>query len=210
MTNNQLHLQTMIDKLTTKLTEKDAELIAITTKLTEKNAEFTEKITQLIKKSDRIDAKLTMWNTLNNTLTNVTNNQLHLQTNAEQLREMINELASKSEESFNRLKIQTRLSTTIIKLNNFHQHKINNDIIYSSPFYTSLKGYKLCLSFAVNGIGDGKGNHVSVYACLMKGEYDDSLTWPFLGTVTFELLNQLNVSQSVGVVITYHMSNDVK
>ena len=42
-----------------------------------------------------------------------------------------------------------------------------------------------------NGWGDGKGTHVSVFANLMKGGNDDSLTWPFTGTVTFELLNQL-------------------
>ncbi len=172
-----------------------------------------------------------MWNTLNNTLTNVTNNQLHLQTNTEQLKEMINELASKSEESFNRLKIQTKLSTTeidelietnaeqlreminelaieneesfnrlkiqtklsttIIKLNNFHQHKIDNDFINSPPFYTSPRGYKLRTHVYANDNGDGKDTHVSVYACLMKGEYDDTLTWPFLGTVIIELLNQL-------------------
>ena len=42
-----------------------------------------------------------------------------------------------------------------------------------------------------NGWGDGEGTHVSVYAYLMRGENDDHLPWPFTGTVTFELLNQL-------------------
>ena len=42
-----------------------------------------------------------------------------------------------------------------------------------------------------NGCGDGKGTHVSVFAYLMKGDNDDYLTWPFTGTVTIELLNQL-------------------
>ena len=37
----------------------------------------------------------------------------------------------------------------------------------------------------------GKGTHVSVFAYLMKGDNDDSLSWPFTGIVTFELLNQL-------------------
>ena len=39
--------------------------------------------------------------------------------------------------------------------------------------------------------GSGEGTHVSVFAYLIKGDNDDSLTWPFTGTVTFELLNQL-------------------
>ena len=42
-----------------------------------------------------------------------------------------------------------------------------------------------------NGDSDGKGTHVSVFAYLMRGENDDHLPWPFTGTVTVELLNQL-------------------
>ena len=49
----------------------------------------------------------------------------------------------------------------------------------------------MCLEVYANGIADGKGTHVSVVACLMKGDNDDSLSWPFTGSVTFELLNQL-------------------
>ena len=39
--------------------------------------------------------------------------------------------------------------------------------------------------------GDGKGTHVSVYAYLMRGEFDDHLKWPFQGHVTVAMLNQL-------------------
>ena len=42
-----------------------------------------------------------------------------------------------------------------------------------------------------NGRGCSKGTHVSCYVCLMPGEYDDILEWPFQGEVTVELLNQL-------------------
>ena len=67
----------------------------------------------------------------------------------------------------------------------------DNEEFYSTPFYTSHHGYKLCINIEANGNGEGKGTHVSVYACLMKGDNDDSLTWPFTGSVTTELLNQL-------------------
>ena len=33
--------------------------------------------------------------------------------------------------------------------------------------------------------------HVSCYVCLMTGENDDTLEWPFQGKLTMELLNQL-------------------
>jgi hypothetical protein len=76
-------------------------------------------------------------------------------------------------------------------LTNYDQHKTANDEIYTPAFYTSPKGYKMCICVEANGEGDGKGTHISVYAFLMKGENDDYLPWPFTGTVTIKLLNQL-------------------
>lgn len=58
---------------------------------------------------------------------------------------------------------------------------------YSPPFYASQ--YKMCLSVYVGGCGTQKGNHVSVFACLLKGEHDDVLEWPFRGDITVEVLN---------------------
>ena len=49
----------------------------------------------------------------------------------------------------------------------------------------------MCLNVYANGFGDGKGRHVSVFTCLMKGENDDNLKWPFRGTIAVTLLNQL-------------------
>ena len=49
----------------------------------------------------------------------------------------------------------------------------------------------MCINVYANGIGKGKGTHISVYAYLMRGENDDHLPWPFTGTVVIELLNQL-------------------
>ena len=49
----------------------------------------------------------------------------------------------------------------------------------------------MCLKVYANGLGDDKGTHVSVFTYLMKGENDDNLKWPFRGTITVTLLNQL-------------------
>ena len=38
----------------------------------------------------------------------------------------------------------------------------------------------------------GAGAHVSVFVCLMRGEYDDRLIWPFRGAITIQLLNQIS------------------
>ena len=62
--------------------------------------------------------------------------------------------------------------------------------LHSSPFYTSHHGYKMCLRLYLNGDGSGKGTHLSFFFVLMRGEYDDILTWPFRQVVTLTLLNQ--------------------
>ena len=47
----------------------------------------------------------------------------------------------------------------------------------------------MCLRVYANGIGSGAGTHISVYLCLMRGEHDDNLKWPFQGDITIQLLN---------------------
>ena len=80
----------------------------------------------------------------------------------------------------------------VAKMINFNRYK-NADIRFTTcSFYTSPTGYCMNVEVYANGHGDDKGTHVSVYAYLMKGDNDDSLTWPFTGTVKIELLNQLS------------------
>ena len=71
----------------------------------------------------------------------------------------------------------------------FSQHKKDDDKWHSQPLYSSPGGYKLCLGVNANGNGSGKGTHISVYVCLMKGENDDHLQWPFEHEVICRLLN---------------------
>ena len=49
----------------------------------------------------------------------------------------------------------------------------------------------MCLSVDANGDGAGKGTHVSVFNSLMRGEFDSHQKWPFRGTITIQLVNQL-------------------
>ena len=80
---------------------------------------------------------------------------------------------------------------TELTMTNFEQLKTDNSDWYSPPFYTHPQGYKMCLCVYANGWKAGKGTHISVYACLMRGEFDDLLKWPFQGRVTVAMLNQL-------------------
>ena len=73
----------------------------------------------------------------------------------------------------------------------FEQKKSTDSSWYSTSFYTHPRGYKMCLRVEANGWKDGKNSHVSVYLYMMRGEYDESLKWPFRGDITLQLLNQL-------------------
>ena len=60
--------------------------------------------------------------------------------------------------------------------------------IESSPFYGC--GYKCKLRLYPNGSSTGKGNHLSIFVMIMKGECDATLTWPFQKKMTFKLIDQ--------------------
>ena len=60
-----------------------------------------------------------------------------------------------------------------------------------------------------NRYGDGKGTHVSVFTKLLAGRYANQLHWPCLGTVTYELLNQLEDNHH-SMEITRDASHDLR
>ena len=90
-----------------------------------------------------------------------------------------------------------------ITLTNFDEMKRNNEVWYSPSFYTHPQGYKMRLGVDANGSGKGKGTHVSVYAYLMQGEFDDHLKWPFQGRVVIQLRNQLQDKYHHGYTIDF-------
>ena len=61
----------------------------------------------------------------------------------------------------------------------------------------------MCLNVDANGRGDGEGTHVSVFAYLMRGEFDDHLKWPFQGQVTVAIQNQLEDSNHITTTIGF-------
>ena len=78
-----------------------------------------------------------------------------------------------------------RHSNIVIRMGNFSEVENSHDWWYSPHFYTSSCGYTLSISAAM------VGEYLSVYLCLVRGEYDDILTWPMRGTFIITLLNQL-------------------
>ena len=75
-------------------------------------------------------------------------------------------------------------------MNNFEEYKRDNGTWYSPHFYTHPNGYKMCLRIDANGSASGRGTHLSVFVCLMQGEFDDQLKWPFQENISIMLVNQ--------------------
>ena len=96
----------------------------------------------------------------------------------------------------------------VFKLPEYASKKENNERFYSPPFITSSGGYKMRISVDVNGYGDAAGTHITVSTELLEGRHDDRLHWPFMGTVTFELLNQLADDTHHSRVSVHNASHD--
>ncbi|XP_065054907.1 TNF receptor-associated factor 3-like isoform X1 [Rhopilema esculentum] len=98
------------------------------------------------------------------------------------------------------LKLQLLESTSydgklLWKIDNYNRRKQDaitgkTPSLYSPPFYTSRFGYKMCARIYLNGDGQGKGSHISLFFVVMRGEYDAMLDWPFPCKITMKLLSQ--------------------
>uniref|UniRef100_A0A3B5B2L5 TNF receptor-associated factor n=1 Tax=Stegastes partitus TaxID=144197 RepID=A0A3B5B2L5_9TELE len=60
----------------------------------------------------------------------------------------------------------------------------------SVPFHAGRCGYKMALKAYLNGDGEGRGTHLSLYVVLMPGDFDALLRWPFRQTVSLSVLDQ--------------------
>ena len=69
--------------------------------------------------------------------------------------------------------------------------------IYSSPFYSSPFGYKMCARLYLYGNGNGHRTHMSLFFVLMKSEYDAILKFPFTYKVTFCLYDQTSAQRHI-------------
>ena len=73
-------------------------------------------------------------------------------------------------------------------MDKFKHHRRKKKEWYSEPFHTHPRGYKMRIRIDARGFESSK--FVSLYVCIMRGEYDDELSWPFHGKITILLLNQ--------------------
>ena len=84
-------------------------------------------------------------------------------------------------------------------------------MLKSDPFYTESCGYKMQLSFLPNGDRSGENTHASVYLCVIPGEYDALLSWPFITAVKFTLIDQQRFfPQNVDCCFTHRVNERPK
>ncbi|KAM6972483.1 TNF receptor-associated factor 5 [Aplochiton taeniatus] len=99
------------------------------------------------------------------------------------------------EERFSELEATSYDGRLIWKVDNVHQRRQAEvrgqpACLNSAPFHTGRCGYKLCLRAYLNGDGEGRGTHLSLYVVLMRGDFDPLLPWPFSQPVVLSLLDQ--------------------
>ena len=97
-----------------------------------------------------------------------------------------------------------QICPVILNITKFNTKKVNHVEWYSDSFFAYNKGYKICLSVYPAGNGDGKGTHLSVFLCLMKGPHDDELTFPLREKFEVKLLNQISDCEHYSSTIDYY------
>ena len=98
----------------------------------------------------------------------------------------------------------------VFKMTEYSSKKQNKEVIFSDLFYTHLNGYKMCVRIHANGTGSGEGTHLSISSLFLKGPFDNSLQWPFIGKVTFEILNQMGDYDHYGLIIEFEDNDDAR
>ena len=167
-----------IEEFTKKLQSKD-ELIA---QKTREMQELTSKQQKIMQQANRVGLQLR-----NQLPKDVFGQLFDLVWEHEELQELLETPTPRQPSA---VPLQKKSIDHCFTMDEFELHKTNDEDWCSEPFYTHPRGYKMCVLIFANGVNEGRGNHVSLYTCFMRGEYDDELLWPFQGKIAVELLNQ--------------------
>ncbi len=96
----------------------------------------------------------------------------------------------------------------MVTVSEFSQRKSAHASFISQPFTAYHSGgYKLKLQVYPGGDRDGRGSHLSVFVRLVSGPCHNKLRWPFVGTVTIKLLNQITDKNHFSKQISFNESD---
>ncbi|CAF2941393.1 unnamed protein product [Rotaria sp. Silwood2] len=108
---------------------------------------------------------------------------------------ILNQDITSIQQKLNDLKYVVYDGTFVWKITNFKEKMIDaqserQTSIYSPPFYSSPTGYKIRARLYLNGDGNARRTHMSLFFVLMRSVNDPILKYPFNYKVTFCLYDQ--------------------
>ena len=86
----------------------------------------------------------------------------------------------------------------------------NNYVEYSYYSKTSCYGYAMKIEVHAGGANSGKGTLILVFVFVIRGPNDQILTWPFIGTVKVEFLNQLADKNHHNTVLIFTENKNIQ
>lgn len=79
------------------------------------------------------------------------------------------------------------------KISNFHDYVALSERsrqVYASSFYQDKYGYKLCAKIHINDREIMNEDGLGISLCILRGEYDNLLKWPFTREIQVRLMDQ--------------------
>ncbi|CAF3840763.1 unnamed protein product [Rotaria sordida] len=109
--------------------------------------------------------------------------------------DILNQDLASLQEKINDFQYVSYDGTLVWKITNFQEKMLDAQCerqtsIYSPPFYSSLTGYKMRARLYLNGDGNARRTHMSLFLVLMRSVNDPILKFPFNYKVTFCLYDQ--------------------
>ena len=68
----------------------------------------------------------------------------------------------------------------------------------------------MAVRVSTNGDGEARGSYLSLYACILEGQHDGKLNWPFAGDITVTLLNQVEDKNHSHMVVKIEPEDGVQ
>jgi hypothetical protein len=92
----------------------------------------------------------------------------------------------------------------IFVLHEYRKKKNDCQQFLFPSFYSHHNGYRMALNV------DAYSMHVRVSAPILQGKYDAELKWPFVGKVTFTLLNQLEDKNHCTGIVSFDAARNAR
>ena len=80
----------------------------------------------------------------------------------------------------------------VFSIDNFSSYLKERKYYETPSFYTHRNGYKMCIRVFPYGYDECEGTHLCAATFLMAGDNDNKLQFPFRGSITLQILNQMS------------------